>query len=188
MDLETKYKHACNKVSAINEHLPILYTYAKECSHITEMGVAGIISSYAFLYAKPQKVVSYDLIKESSIDEIINLASSEGVVWEFIQKDVLSVDIEPTDLLFIDTYHIYDQLKKELQAHANKAKKYIILHDTTTFGIKGEPRQGWYLKHADQRGLWPAVEEFLQQNNEWRIDIKLENNNGLTVLKRIEND
>ena len=34
-----------------------------------------------------------------------------------------------------------------------------------------------------QRGLWPAVEEFLTQGT-FRLKERYENNNGLTVLER----
>ena len=37
-----------------------------------------------------------------------------------------------------------------------------------------------------RKGLWPAVEEFLQSHPEWKIELRLTNNNGLTVLSRVE--
>ena len=44
----------------------------------------------------------------------------------FTEADVLKIEIEETDLLFIDTYHAYQQIKGEFELHGNKAKKYII--------------------------------------------------------------
>jgi len=35
------------------------------------------------------------------------------------------------------------------------------------------------------KGLWPAIEEFLYHNRNWVIVEKKTNNNGLTILKRI---
>ena len=35
------------------------------------------------------------------------------------------------------------------------------------------------------KGLWTAIEEFLYNNKDWIIWEKKPNNNGLTVLKRI---
>ena len=60
--------------------------------------------------------------------------------------------------------------------HPSKVKKYIGFHDTTTFAEVGEYKEV---------GLWPAIEEFLSSNPEWVIAEKFENNNGLTILKRI---
>ena len=36
--------------SDINEHLPTLYKYAQECESVIELGVRGVISSYALVY------------------------------------------------------------------------------------------------------------------------------------------
>ena len=35
------------------------------------------------------------------------------------------------------------------------------------------------------RGLWPAVEEFLENNTNWKIKERYTNNNGLTILEKI---
>jgi len=93
----------------------------------------------------------------------------------FHEADVLHVEIEATDLLFIDTFHVYEQLQEELRLHAGKVHKYIVLHDTTTFGLYGEAPG-----HA---GLWPVVEEFLKEGA-FRLKERYENNHGLTVLER----
>jgi hypothetical protein len=88
----------------------------------------------------------------------------------------LQVRIEETDLLFLDTWHVYEQLRAELRLHARKARKFIALHDTTTFGEQGAT--------ARHRGLWLAVEEFLAQGN-FRLKERYQSNNGLTVLERV---
>ena len=54
---EIKYTQACTKGSDINEHLPTLKKYSQYCDHITELGVRGIVSTWAFLVAKPKKIV-----------------------------------------------------------------------------------------------------------------------------------
>jgi hypothetical protein len=84
------------------------------------------------------------------------------------------VDIEETDLLFIDTRHDYDQLREELRRHADKVRKYIVLHDTTTYGERGET--------PGHQGLWPAVEELRTEGN-FRLQARCTNNNGLTLLE-----
>ena len=103
----------------------------------------------------------------------------------------IQIDIEETDLLFIDTLHRYGQLKLELKKHSSKCKKYIILHDTTTFGDVGEtasklmidPVTGG-MQLIPRKGLWPAVEEFLKENKNWKLKERFTHNNGLTVLER----
>ena len=88
--------------------------------------------------------------------------------------NTLEIEIEPTDLLFIDTLHTYDQLIKELELHGNKSKKFIIIHDTETFG-----------GNKKKKGLEHAYKEFLTNNENWSLLEHFANNNGLTVLKRV---
>lgn len=184
--IEEKYTQLCMESSDINEHLPVLKKYAEECSHITEMGTRYVVSTWAFLFGNPKKLVCYDILTGLNMD-IVNQRLSEveesakhiGVDFTFIQGDVLNLTIEDTDLLFIDTYHEYNQIKSELKLHSDKVKKYLIFHDTTTFGEHGET-----FKESNTKGIWPAIEEFLAEKPEWEIAEKLENNNGLTILKR----
>ena len=49
-EIEKQYIKLCNLKSDINEHLPILFKYAKECESVLELGVRGCISSYALTY------------------------------------------------------------------------------------------------------------------------------------------
>jgi dolichyl-phosphate-mannose--protein O-mannosyl transferase len=99
--------------------------------------------------------------------------------------------IEETDLLFIDTLHTYAQLRGELAKHADRIRKngVIILHDTVTYGHQDEP----IYPHASplarptykgKSGLLMAIDEFIDANNKWRIELIRQNNNGLTVLRR----
>lgn len=180
------YQSLCNQPSDINEHLPVLKRYAEDCEHITEMGIRYIVSSWAFLAGKPKKMVCYDILTglnmntfNSRLGELSEAAKSIGVDFVFHHADVLSVEIEETDLLFIDTYHEYNQMKQELALHGNKARKYLVFHDTTTFGEHGET-----FKQPNTVGIWPAIVEFMLQNPHWEIAERFTNNNGLTVLKR----
>jgi hypothetical protein len=35
------------------------------------------------------------------------------------------------------------------------------------------------------RGVWPAIEEFLAAHPEWILKERFTNNNGLTILQRV---
>jgi hypothetical protein len=186
-----------NLTGDIQEHLDTLRKYAEDCDHITELGTAGLHSTWAFLIAKPKKFITVDIIDpgvrpgvKEALGSAIKLSAEAGIDFTFILDDTTRTDfeIEETDLLFIDTYHVYEHLKKELEMHANKARKYIILHDTTTFAFRGEVQEYKSTVVPENRnypkGLWPAVTEFLEVNQEWQILEKFENNNGLTILSR----
>jgi hypothetical protein len=189
--IETKVEQQKNMISDINEHINTLYEYGKECSHITEMGVRWVSSTWPLIYSKPKKMISYDIVKNENINEVINLASEYNIDYTFIEGDVLNLEIEPTELLFIDTLHTYNQLYSELNKHSQNVSKYIILHDTISFGNIDEN----IYNHASdivksinsgKIGLINAINDFLVSNNGkyWKIKEIFTNNNGLTILER----
>lgn len=177
--IEQQYQKAKNTPSDINEHIEVLYNYALKCDHVTELGVRSVVATWAFLKGA-KKYVGYDMFEHPNMKLIPH---EKGSV---IIADVLNVEIEPTDFLFIDTFHTYSQLKKELELHADKAKKYIGFHDTTTFANIGEtPYEGMGGKGVDcGKGLWPAITEFLMSHREWALLYKTDKNNGLTILEK----
>ena len=96
-----------------------------------------------------------------------------------LQGDSLAVDIDETDLLFIDTRHTAEQLWSELDRHALKVRRWIVLHDTQIFGERGED---------GGPGLLPAIRRFLNENPEWSVVHHTQANHGLTVLSRDPHD
>jgi hypothetical protein len=184
--LEEIYNRLTSTPSDINEHLPTLKRYTEECNLVTEMGVRWVVSTYAFLVGKPKKLVSIDIQPPSTwgvdLDPIKQMAQDINCNFQFIQADTLNIDIEPTDLLFIDTWHAYIQLKEELKKHSPQVNKYIILHDTTSYEFTDEESYGLV---GNGKGIWPAIEEFLSENSNWILHERFTNNNGLTILKKI---
>jgi len=192
-DLEEIVNTIWRTPSDINEHIPALVEYASECEHITEMGVRAITSTWAFLGAAPKKLISYDIENPSKwgadITMVENVAKQYGLDYEFRKQNVLKIDIEETDLLFLDTWHAYNQLKAELELHSSKAKKYIIMHDTTSYEFRDEPltsENAWEGELDFGRGLWAAIQEFLDSTDKWVLHKRYTNNNGLTILKRVK--
>ena len=175
--LEDKYNQLCKTKSDINEHLPTLVKYTKDVNYITEFGVRKGVSTTAFLYAKPKKLVSYDITDRKFNHKFFRSIVDPCTNFVFIKGNTLKITIEETDLLFIDTYHTYSQLFKELELHGNKAKKYIIFHDTNIYGEIGMDDK--------KPGLKKAIDEFLNINKHWFLKEEFENNNGLIVIKRI---
>ena len=181
------YNLLCDEESDINEHLPTLKKYANECSHVTEMGVRSGVSTWAFLASTCDKLICYDILNCNNIKEMFE----DDDRYIFIQSDVLDIDILPTDLLFIDTLHTYLQLSSELEKHSRSVEKYIILHDTVSFGNHDEHVYGHASelikdKISNEKGLNMAIENFLKKDDglNWILYEHHTNNNGLTILKR----
>lgn len=180
------YNEWCARPTDINEHLPVLKRYADECNHVTEMGVRRGASSRAFLMADVT-LRSYDIYEEQSVTELFNQAQLDGKDVQYIIQDVLQVKIEPTDMLFIDTWHSQGQLRQELAMHGNVPSKYLAFHDTHTYGTVDESME-WASnpnrKAIKGQGLLPAIIEFIMENPHWKFKEHRTNNNGLTVLER----
>lgn len=175
--LDQEYARARKIKSDINENVHILHDLAKECGEVTEMGVRTGVSTRAFL-AADAKLTSYDIYLEPEVEKLFAIARGLGKDASYIKADVLDLNIDETDLLFIDTLHTYSQLKQELKLHGNKARKYLAFHDTHTFGLRGEVGN-------EPTGLLSAVIEFVMENPHWKFKVYKTNNNGMTVLERV---
>jgi len=179
--LKKEYDLLCATSSDINEHLPTLLRLSSECKTVVELGVRQVVSTFALALGNPKKLRSYDLHHPSfhgandRFEYFLNAISETKVNFSFQECDDLTIEIEECDLLFIDTWHVYSQLKRELELHGNKAKKYIAFHDTITFGVVGED---------GGVGLQPAIDEFMASNPHWVVKEHHLNNNGLLVLER----
>ena len=198
------YRHHSESTGDINEHLPTLARYASECESIIELGVRGCISSWAFCKGlldnnKPVKKMFLNDITICDIESLLCAAKSPDVnidvTYQWINDLLVDTSCLETDLTFIDTWHVYAQLKRELEKYSKITKKYIIMHDTEVDANYGETiRCGWNAEEQSRqtgypveeinRGLIPAVVEFLENNPEWTMHEHYKNNNGLTILQR----
>lgn len=196
-----------NNPSDINEHLPTLSRYASECNSVFETGVRGCVSSWAFVHGllhngstDENKILFMNDIDVCNINELLNVAEGLPICVKYEWKNNLELVLDQTyDLTFIDTWHVYGQLKRELAKFAPMTNKYIIMHDTTVDEWEGETIRSKFLGwDADEqsrisgipveeinKGLWPAVEEFLNTNPGWVLHERFYNNNGLTILRKV---
>jgi hypothetical protein len=145
---------------------------ARECEHVTELGVRYIVSTWAFVEGMEKgKLVSLDIKHPShyggDISKVEEACKEKGLDFQFIEASSLDAKLEKTDLLFIDTLHTGEHLKKELDLHASKAKKYIVFHDSVSCASE----------------IMPVIEEFLK-GGKWKLKEHYTNNNGLLVAEK----
>lgn len=178
------YSSHCDLPSDINEHLPTLAMLSRQCSHVTEFGSGRGFATWGLLYGSPDIVVSYDVVRHTNIRLIEDAAKRENIRFDFIQANVLDTEIAATDMLFIDTLHTCKQLMRELKMHAAKVGKFMVFHDTVSFGHRDEISDGEILI---LRGLVPAILDFLEtsEGQDWGHLHSYRNNNGLTILARL---
>jgi hypothetical protein len=143
--------------------------YASQVDSITEFGVYTGLSTCAWLSGNPKKLRSYDITDRylTVLPELEANAKLNSTDFEFAIANSLEIDIEPCDLLFIDTVHTKDHCLAELDRHAPKANRYIVLHDP-----------------SDWPGVFEAVIVFLHHNRQWHIVEHCNKNSGLLVLER----
>lgn len=154
--------------SDINEHLLLLYSLAARSNTLVELGVRQGLSSAAFIAARPDSLVSYDIELLPEAVALFEAGKAEGVNCELVQGSSFDIELPEVDSIFIDTDHTFACLSKELKLHGNKAQKYLAFHDTVSFASE----------------LMPAIIAFMDMNPQWETFIECKHNNGLLVLTR----
>lgn len=203
--IENNYLDTLYKSCDIQPYQEMLSRYAKECNSVTEMGIGpfhlGLNSTWCLLYGllksksnnNDKKYIAIDWIDENTnIFNAKEIAESVGINFEFIVANTIEIEIDKTDLLFIDTDHRYQHLMKELQLHSKNVSKYIIIHDTSG---KYESWEDWPFDHEnrgelrnspEKYGLWPCVTDFIDQNPNWELLERGQEGNGMTVIHRVK--
>lgn len=201
-ELDLIYNFHRTEPSPVYEHFPLFRAYAGGCDTIIELGVEHVVSTWAFLRGlndspgPDKRLICCDLKRADHFAEAERVAGEAGIVLEFRLGNDLKLDFPEADLIFIDTWHVYGHLKRELEKFKHLSRKWIILHDTATDEVGGESiRMGMdveaqmaesgYTREEIEKGIWPAVVEFLEANQNWRLEARYTNCNGLTVLEKL---
>ncbi len=198
--LKEEYEYHSALTSDINEHLPVLKNLAQDCSSVVEIGVRSLVSTWGILQGlseRGQKQPSYigiDLYypPKDRLDLAKKLAQENGVDFTFWRVNDMHIDLEPADMLFIDSLHTYCHLTYELETFSHRIRKYICMHDTSDPWGHGDPDHHTDFSdypefiNKEKVGLWTAVEDFLAKHPEWSLLERRTNNHGFTILKRNE--
>jgi hypothetical protein len=182
--LNEEYEQRCRSEDPhcdMIEHLPVLRELTTKiiarqgaCT-VVEFGVGH--STIAFL-AGGATVWSYDIAAPQwrPPDEL-----TQSGMWRFDQIDTSHLHrVAPYDLLFIDTVHTYQQVKRELRLALpyllNRGREYsVLVHGTKTFGERDEVGEG--------PGINRAVRKFCARYaDRWRVLRRWRHGHGLTLL------
>ena len=140
------------------------------CESYTEMGVNQGATLAAAMLQHISCIRAYDfrLLPYLPAQHIFKeYATTHSIDYDIFEIDTRKCSIDRTDVLYIDTAHLYEQLSEELRLHADKAQKYIICHDT----------------HSEP-DLKKAVNEFVANNTNWSIVTDCTINVGFMTIKR----
>lgn len=170
--IEELYRHNAGRAHDINQHLPYLAGIAMDC-YVLELGFRTGRSTSAFLFGGAKHVRVCDPLPCADARAVFEKLAPDRFTFE--QTDSSKVRIQaPIDILFIDSYHSGDLLRFELKRFHRFVLKAIVMHDTETFGHKGED---------GREGLQLPIRDFLKDHKDWGRMIHFSNNNGLTVLR-----
>lgn len=176
-DLGDEYERLCAIPSDINEHLPTFYSLVQrlDAKHVLELGTRTGVSTVAWLHALRAtggKLTSVDIDPRPPLGHYDH--------WTFIQGDDMSPEVyaqlEPADIVFIDTSHLYEHTIRELNLYRWLVKPggLMVLHDTMLERPIGAPVKPAFPVRV-------AVEEFVEANGfRW---INHEHNNGLGIIE-----
>lgn len=183
------YQAACLKGTAISAHLPRLRDLAVGCTVAQEFGVKRGASSAALLLGA-ESVISYDIEPTKEARELARLV---GPRWSYRIEDSRAALPTPCELLFVDSLHTYAQCRAELQRHADSVSRWLVFHDSITFGSVGAygetGRQVWTYQVGQSvpqtcLGIRPAIDELMARDPSWQIRAHYTDSHGLLVLER----
>jgi cephalosporin hydroxylase len=142
MTLADLYSEQLNTPSDIVGHLPRFVQMVDDlhAGHVIELGTRTGVSTIAWLYALSNtggRLTSIDLDPKPDIGTWPH--------WTFIQGDDLDprivTDLEPADIVFVDTSHHYEHTRAELRVYRHLVKPggRMALHDTMLAHPEGAP-------------------------------------------------
>ncbi len=175
-ELKRLFLEAVARPTDIHRHLTVLRDTASGLRHITELGVGTGQSTLAWLLVQPERLLCVDLGWQDCVLQLETVRGKTDFV--FWVADSRWVEIEETDLLFIDTCHDRRHLLEELRRHAGKVRRYLVLHDTETFAHQNEPGE-------PGEGLVDALDQWLPEHPEWMVQLHHPWCSGLTILQRV---
>jgi len=163
---------------AMTAHLPRLRALADGLDRAVELGV-GVGGSSSALLLGARQVLSIDIAETLEAAELRTIA---GDRWEYRIVDSLTTTIGPCDLLFVDSLHTFDHVDAELRAHADAVRRYLVFHDSITFGSVGADG-GTGQPDPTKLGIRPAIDLLMIRDPRWRIAAHYLDSHGLLVLE-----
>lgn len=159
---------------------------SNKCHHITEINreVCGfsevILSSLAYnaSFANRYLSVSSNSLGNRRLKDLSSYAKDHAIAFCFWQINESYIEIEPTDLLIINSLETYHHIDFALNTFAKNVHKYICIPNMYKTGVPFEREEiynGDYLEYPNpipklnREGVWQAVTDFLNSHPEWEL-------------------
>lgn len=170
------------------EHVLTFFSIALQirAKNILELGTRDGGSTFPLLCASKKlngKLTSVDIINHP-----ISLPDDLKPYWNFVESDsitYLNNTKEKYDLIYIDDWHAYEHVKKELELIENliDEKSIVLLHDTmgNVEPNYWKPLSAPHYNEWSNGGVYRALEELNKDKWEWST---IPINHGLTILRK----
>jgi hypothetical protein len=173
-DLATYYARLCQlQADAHGEDYLLVHHEIRRClaesESYTELGVNQGATLAAALLCGARKVSGYDITLDHyrpAAPLFSRFAAKHGTLLRMFEQGSVADDIDPVDVLYIDTLHTENQLTLELNRHSENVQKFIICHDTNS-----------------SSGLRKAINKFLPKSK-WKVVNNCREGTGFTTLSR----
>jgi len=157
--------------SDINELVEDIFNHTKGCNIAVSLGIMKGDAAFALLLGCQHHISIDSNASRDTLNFLNDYFGSKSS--SIIQNTYDPIDLEEFDVLFVDSAHTADCVEKELKTHAYKVNKFIIFHDTHTFGDVGED---------GGEGIKKPIYDFLSKNQEWKIIYEINHNNGMIII------
>lgn len=174
-DMETWFAEASKGPSDFHEHMATVRELASQCSHVSEISGWNKPALLSMAAGCNGQVRSYCHGSKNDWRYLTRLLGDrfKGIAGQW-------PDIEPTDMLMVDTLHRADRVYEELARYSPNVRRYLVVHCTTDpFGEIGDD---------GGPGVMPGVRRFLNEHREWTAVRHDKNNHGLIVLSKLDDD
>jgi hypothetical protein len=184
----------------MHAHLGLIRALTRPNDTIVEIGVRQMSCTLAFLASRPAHYIAVDLFVPmyDRVKPAEFVANALGTTFEFIQGDVLEVELPSADILMLDSLHSYAQLRAELARLSVNITRFIFIHGTAAPWSQQDEVPGPVLLSkltasanltrsvSERRGVWPAIVDFLASEPGllWMLWKRDNTARGLTVLRR----
>lgn len=193
--IEDLYNQARKRPDAMAQHMETIRKLASEFDQVAEIGIRRGSSTIALLAGVDGKdngaVFSCD-IERLPLHE--SIAQAAGDLWfrSYMPSEQWEWSEPQMEMLVVDGYHTYSQVKMELDRFADRVIDVLVFHDTMSCGIQGDGIADRKLHDSeamdDTRGIRLAIDELMIRDPSWRIEMHLPNDSGLLVLRRHKGD
>jgi hypothetical protein len=177
---------------------------SQECYKITEInkqpyGFSEVILPSLYEKNESSKYLSISVNdpENNYLENLYSDAKKHKIDFSFWKINESYVEIEPTDLLILNSLETYHNVNFALNTFSKNVRKYIYIPHMYKNGLQFERESdytGDYLeypnpnpKRSNRKGVWLAITDFLDSHPEWTI-INNSNTNDALVLFRTSNN